>query len=283
MKKYIFIAESGADLPQAFVDAHDIRVVQMNVEIDGQNYLDQEVDLDFLVDYHKRTGKIPKTAGANPAQYAEVYEAIKAEHPDAVVLHICYSEQLSVSYQSSVIADDGSLQMYHIDSKNVTAGQGIVIMKAVELVERQPDIEPDELVAYIEEIISKIRFSFIPGDIDYLRAGGRVSNAQYLGARLLRVKPLIEVVDGLMLSTKKYKGSKKDIVLKALAEFLEKNPIKKDKMLLGYVYSLEDSIKEEMEAMVAAAGVGEVEWIKAGAVITSHSGPGGVGILGIES
>jgi len=281
VRDYIIVAESGADLPARIAERDDVYIVQMHVEMDGVNYLDNDLDLDQLVAYHKRTGHVPKTAGSNPAQYAETYAQIKQAHPDAIVLHICYSAQLSVSYQSSLIADDETQNIYHIDSKNVTMGQGIVVEKALEMIERNPDIEPEELVDYIEDIVERVRFSFIPGDIDYLRAGGRVSNAQYLGARLLRIKPLIEVLDGLMISTKKYKGSRLDIMRQAMVDFLEAHEIEKDKMYFGYVYSLDDEVKEELESLARQAGVGEVEWIKAGAVITSHAGPGGIGILGV--
>ena len=282
MRKYIVVVESGADLPRETIEKHDIRVAQMHVEMDGHDYLDNEVSLDELVSCFERTGRIPKTAGANPSQYAEIFAAIKNEHPDAVVLHICYSAQLSICYQSSVIADDGTVPVCHIDSKNVTAAQGLVAMKAIELIEQQPEIEPEELVAKIEAIADKVRFFFIPGDIDYLRAGGRVSNAQYLGAKLLRVKPLIEVQDGLMLSTRKYKGSKKAIVRKALSDYFEKYSIDKESMYFGYTYDMEDTIKQEIETLAADAGVKNLEWIKAGAVITSHSGPGGIGVVGVE-
>jgi DegV family protein with EDD domain len=282
LRKYLIVAESGADLTKKMIEDNDIRVVQMHVEMDGVNHHDHDVDLDDLVGYFKRTGKIPKTAGANPQQYTEVFDRIKKEDPDAVVLHICYSAQLSVGWQSSFIADDGVLDVRHIDSKNVTMGQGIVVLKAIEMIAENPAIEPDELVARIEELVERVRFSFIPGDIAYLKAGGRVSNAQYMGARLLRVKPLIEVIDGLMPSTKKYKGKKHAIMLHALSEYLDQHDIEKDKMYFGYVYSLEDDLKTEMEALVHQAGIPDIEWVKAGAVITSHAGPGGIGILGIE-
>jgi DegV family protein with EDD domain len=233
MRKYVIVAESGADLPQEIVERHNIYVVQMHVEMDGRDYLDDSVSMEELVSCHKRTGKIPKTAGANPSQYAEIFSAIKEKHPDATVVHVCYSAQLSVCYQSALIADDGTIPVLNIDTKNVTAAQGFVVVKTAELIEKQPDIEPEELVAQVEAIVEKVRFIFVPGDIDYLRAGGRVSNAQYLGARLLRVKPLIEVKDGLMISAKKYSGSTKAIMQKVMTDYFEQYCIDKEKMYLG--------------------------------------------------
>ena len=63
----------------------------------------------------------------------------------------------------------------------------------------------------IESWNKKVFCSFIPGNLDYLKAGGRVSNAAYLGATLLRLKPLIEIVDGKLLASKKYRGRLKNL------------------------------------------------------------------------
>ena len=282
MRKYYIVAESGADIPPEIIKKHDIRVVQMHVEMAEKDYLDKDVSLDELIGCFERTGKIPKTAGANPHQYVEVFNEIKKENPGAIILHLCYSAQLSVSFQSSVIAAEGFNNLYNIDTKNVTMGQGLVVVMAAEIIEQEPDIQPDELVRRIEEISQQVRFTFIPGDIEYLRAGGRVSNAQYLGARLLRVKPLIEVIGGLMLPTGKYMGTKKEIIRKAMADYFKKYKVEKEKMYFGYTYKIEEDIKREIEILAEAAGVKSFEWVVAGGVITSHAGPGGIGILGIE-
>ena len=282
MSKYIIVAESGADIPQAVVDKYDIRIVQMHVEMGDKNYLDHELSIDDLKAYYDKTGKVPKTAGSNPAQYIEIFEAIKQEDPDAIVLHICYTDVLSVCYQSSMIADDGSLKIHHIDSKNVSMGQGMIVEEVAKLIAKNPDINEADLLVQIDDIINSLRFSFIPGDITYLKAGGRVSNAQYLGARLLRVKPLIEVQGGFMNTTGKYFGAKKDIARKALNDFLNKYKIDKSTLAFGYTYAIDDEVKEELIAGAAKIGVTVDTWYKAGAVITSHAGPGGFGILGIE-
>jgi len=129
VKKYVIVAESGADLSLETREKYGIYIAQMHVEFDGLDHLDYSVSLDELTDYYKRTGKVPRTAGVNPYQYSEVYQRIKTEHPQAIVLHLCYSEQLSCSFQSAVIADDRTMKIYHIDTKNVSIGQGIIIIK----------------------------------------------------------------------------------------------------------------------------------------------------------
>jgi len=282
MKKYIIVAESGADLSREMIEKHDIRVAQMHVEIDGRDYLDEAVSMQELTAYYEKTGKVPKTSGVNPNQYADVFRKIKEEDPGAIIIHICYSAQLSCGYQSSILADDPALAIYRIDAKNVSIGHGFIIMKTVELIKRQPDIEPEDLVAQINAFVEKTRFSFVPGNLDYLRAGGRVSNAQYLGATLFQLKPLIEVIDGLMLSTKKYRGSLGKILPLALSEYFERFPIDKTEMFCVYACTIDKAIKEAIDRQARLAGVRSILWLETGGVIASHSGPGGVGFAGME-
>jgi DegV family protein with EDD domain len=254
----------------------------MRVEIDGHDYFDSSVSMEQLTGYYERTGKVPKTAGVNPYQYEVIFQSIQKENPNAVILHLCYSAQLSCGYQSSIIADNGAIPIYRVDTKNVSIGQAFVVTQTAELINEQPEIEPEELVARAEAIAAKTRFSFVPGNLDYLRAGGRVSNAQYLGAKLLRLKPLIEVIDGLMLSTKKYRGSEKEIIYKMLSDFFANNSLSKEKVFFVYACALDSEIKTQMEEQAAEAGIKNVIWLKTGGVITSHSGPGGIGVAAME-
>ena len=283
MKKYVIVTESGADLSREMIEKHDIRVAQMHVEFDGRDHLDNSVSMERLTAYYERTGKVPKTSGVNPSQYEEIYFAVKNENPDAIILHICYSAQLSCGYQSSIIADDGTIPIYHIDAKNVSIGHAFIVMKTIELIEKRPDIEPEELVGLVEAIAAKTRFSFVPGNLDYLRAGGRVSNAQYLSATLLKVRPLIEVINGLMISTKRYRGSIQKIIHKMLSDYFAKYSIDKESIFFVYACALDNAIKEDMEKQAAEAGIRDVVWLNTGGVITSHSGPGGLGIAGMEA
>jgi DegV family protein with EDD domain len=172
--------------------------------------------------------------------------------------------------------------IYHIDSRNVSIGQGFIIAKVVQLIEKNPDIRIDEIIAYINQLAEKARFYFVPGDLHYLRAGGRVSNAQFLGATLLRLKPLIEIQDGLLMTKGKYRGSMESISQQMIKSYFISFPMDKEEVYLGYVHSISDSMKESMESQVKSLGVKKVQWLKAGCVITSHAGPAGFGIAGIS-
>jgi DegV family protein with EDD domain len=191
MSKYIIVTESGADLPREIASRSDVHVLPMHVIIDGEDYLDGSMTTEELCSYYDRTGKIPTTSAVNPEEYKVVFHQIRKEHPDAIILHLCYSSVCSCGYQNALIADKGIDNLYHVDTLNVSAGQAFIVMKALRMIDENPDIAPETLIAAIKRYSGVARFSFILGSLDYVRAGGRVTNAQYLGATLLNLKPLI--------------------------------------------------------------------------------------------
>jgi DegV family protein with EDD domain len=283
MNNYIIIAESGADLSHDLISQHHIYIAHMHIAIGDVDYQDGFVSVEEICGYYDKTGKVPKTSAVSPFDYQVIYEKIRTENPDAIIIHICYSSKLSSTYQNSIIAEDDITRIYHIDSLSASMGQGFIVMKAVKLIEENPAISPEEIVRCVEEYAAATRFSFVPGNLDYLRAGGRVSNAQYLGATLLRLKPLIEMIDGTMVSIKKYKGTMRDIARKMIKEFFDKFNIDKKEVFIGDSYKMSKGLRAEVEKQIRDRGVKKVVWVKAGGVITAHSGPGAIGIAGIEA
>lgn len=281
MKKYYIIAESGADLSPELIEKHGILIAPMHLSLDDIDYVDGAIKVDEICEYHNRTGKIPKTSAAAPFEYVQLIEKIKTENPNAIIIHIGYSAVLSSSFQNSLIAGEGHDRIYHINSKNVSIGQAYIVAKAAELIEDSPDIPTEDLVSSIEEIAEKTKFWFIPGDLKFLRAGGRVSNIKSIIATLLHIKPLLELVDGKMVATKNYRGTMNKVALKVISDFFERNTIDMDSIFIGHTHTIDPELKENMIRLVKQFGAKNVSWFKAGAVITSHAGPGGFGIVGL--
>lgn len=282
MNKYVVLTESGADLPLDLVKLHGISVVPMHIIMDDIDYQDGSIPVTKVYDYYQRTKKIPKTSATNPHEYVTAFEKITAENPDAIIILISYSSQASSTYQNAHIASEGIENINHIDSLNVSGGEAAIILKAVEWLEKHPDIPTEDLIKKIESFVAMARVSFIPGQLEYLKAGGRLSNAAYLGASLLQLKPLIEIVDGKLVATKKYRGAMKNIAEKYLHEYLDRYNLDKAQLCLLHSLGLEENIKRRMEEITLAKGFKNIIWIQTGCVITAHSGPGSVGIAGFE-
>lgn len=283
MRKFIIVTESGADIPLDLAKLHNIHVVPMHVIMESKSYADGSISITDLYDYYKRTKKVPSTSAANPSDYVHSFEKIKEENPDSIIIHVSYSSKPSCTYQNALIASDGMENIYHVDALNVTGGLGAVALKAAEIIEKQPDISANNLIESIKSYITRTRVAFIPGNLEYLRAGGRVSNAAYLGGTLLQLKPLIEIVEGELLSTKKYRGKMENVIDKFMKDYFEKYNMDKEQIYLLYSLGLEDHIKQRMEEIAKENGIKKITWLQAGCVITSHCGPGAVGISGFEN
>ena len=283
MKKFIIVTESGADLPLDIAKAHHIHVLPMHVVMDDVDYLDGSIPVTDVYDYYKRTKKIPTTSAINPNEYECLFQKITEKNPGCNIIHISYSSKASCTYQNALIASEDMNNIYHVDSLNVSGGEAAIVLKAVELIEKHPDIEPADLVEKLEYFVSIARVSFIPGNLEYLKAGGRLSNAAYLGASILQLKPLIEIVDGKLVATQKFRGGMKRIAEKYLNDFIDKHNMDREQIIFIYSLGLEDHIKQYMEESAKKKGFKKIIWVQTGCVISTHSGPGAIGIVGFKS
>lgn len=283
MRKIILTTESGADLPVEIAKQYGVYVVPMHVIMDGVDYLDGSLDVEKIFDYHEKTKKIPSTTATNVHEYAEFFKEIKEKYPNCIIVHIGYTSKASSSFQNALIATEGMEDIYLIDALNVTGGLAAIVMYAVEVLTNNPNIEPDQLVAKIETIVPKSKLAFVPGNLEFLRAGGRVSNLAYLGGALLKIKPRIELIDGKLVSTKKYRGNMNTVSEKLIQEYLNQYNLNKKQIYLLYSLGLAEDIKNKVTNIVKDHGFEQILWIQAGAMITTHAGPGGLGIAGLEN
>ena len=283
MRKIILTTESGADLPKELADKYQVQVVPMHIIMEGQDYLDGLLSVEEIYHYHERTKKIPSTSATNVHEYHEFFSGIRKEFPDSIMIHIGYTSKASASFQNALIAAEDFTELFLIDALNVTGGLTAVVMYAVELLEKEPTMDPVHLIEKIKSKVPKSRLAFILGSLDFLKAGGRVSNLAYLGGALLKIKPCIELVDGKLVSTKKYRGKMSVASEKMMRDYLAQYDIDRKQIYLIYSIGLSESIKQQMNEIAVQSGFENVTWIQAGAMISTHSGPGGFGIAGLEN
>lgn len=282
MRKLIISTESGADLPEDLVAKYNVQVVPMHVIMDGKDYLDGVLPVEDIYDYYAQTKKIPSTTATNVHEYEEFFKNIKGEYPECIIIHVGYTSKASSSFQNAVIACQELDDIFLIDALNVTGGLAAIVMYAATILEKEPNIEPRHFVEKVKEAIPKSRLAFVPGSLDFLRAGGRVSNLAYLGGALLRIKPRIELVDGKLVSTKKYRGEMEVVADKLLRDYLNQYEIDRDQLFFIYSLGLDEDIKNKMAIIAREYGYNNVTWIQAGAMISTHAGPGGFGVAGLE-
>ncbi|MDZ5712610.1 DegV family protein [Jeotgalibacillus haloalkalitolerans] len=282
MPNIILSTESGADLPKDLVEKYNLQVVPMHIIMDGKDYLDGTLPVQDIYDYYDRTKKIPSTTATNIHEYQEFFTSIKEKHPDSTIVHIGYTSQASSSFQNAVIAAEEFEDLHLIDALNVTGGLAAVVLYTADCLEKEPDIEPSHLIEKIKAVVPKSKLAFIPGSLEFLKAGGRVSNMASLIGALLKIKPCIELKDGKLVSTKKYRGKMSGATEKLFSDYLKEFDIDREQLYLIYSIGLDEEIKQRMDEVAKENGFRNVRWIQAGGMISTHSGPGGFGVAGLE-
>jgi len=282
MRKLFIVTESGADLPKEYVDRYQIEVLPMHIMVGDKQYLDGQLDIQHIYDYFKETKKVSSTSATNPDQYQEAFERITAKNPGCFIIHIGYSSEASCTFANACIASQDMHNVYHIDSKNVSGGESAIIIKAAKLIEKNPDMDPAELKVKVEAYAARAKMSFIPGRLEFLKAGGRVSNAAYIGATVLNIKPMIEIIEGKLIATKKYRGSINKIIEKYFEDYIHRHNLELEQLFCIFSMGVEEAVLQKIEQISKQKGFKEIIRVQTGAVITCHCGPGGIGLSGFE-
>ncbi|MBQ7887455.1 MAG: DegV family EDD domain-containing protein [Clostridia bacterium] len=280
MNPILLMAESGSDITPEIAAKYGVTIVPMHVAFGGETRDDGSFPVTEMFAHYAKTRDLPRTSGCTPHDFEVIYDRLEKEQPDRPILHLAYSACTTCSMQSGIIAsEDRKLQIRFVDTKQVSGAQGAVVIAMAEYLKANPETTLDQAAEKAEEISKTVRMGFFPGDLDYLRAGGRVSNAAYLGAKLLSLHPLIEILDGKLLSTKKYRGNMAKVVTKLAGDFSENLDPAKPLYLL-YGAGLDEKIKRDVESIVTEKGFANYSWVQTGCVIAAHSGPGAFGIVG---
>lgn len=275
----LLVAETGSDLSPALAAQYGVHLVPMHVSMGGRTLDDGSFAPEEVCAYYDRTGKVPQTSASSPADFERVFNAIHAAHPDAKILHLAYSAVTTCSFQSALLAAEGRNYVVSVDTKHVSVGQGAVVMEVARWLQAHPEADIQQAADAARAIAARCQMCFLPKNLDYLRAGGRVSNAAALVGNLLGLHPCIEIIDGRLMAKKKYRGALDKLSPKVVQDFVEKHAPDRERIYLIWSPGLSDASKAVVEQAVRAEGFADVQWIKTGCVITCHGGPGCFGLV----
>ena len=281
----ILVAETGSDLPADLAKELGILLVPMHVSLGDQTLDDGAFPAEDVCAYYDRTGKCPTTSGSTPYDFETVYDALFAKNPEAQVLHLAYSAVTTCSYHSSELAIEGkpyASRVRLVDTKHVSVGQCAVVLAVHQWLQEHPGASLEEAAAAAEAISVQTQMCFVPRNLDYLRAGGRCSNATALVGNLLKLHPCIEIIEGKLIACKKYRGDLAKLAPTLLQDFAKKHSLKKDHLYFIRTPYMDEAVRTALEAEAAAQGFRKTTWINTGCVITCHGGPGAFGIVGVS-
>ena len=276
--KVKLISDSTCDLSKELIAKYDIEIVPLYVVINDDMKQDG-VDIvpDDIYNYVSEKGKLPSTSAANIDNYIEIFK--KWTEQGYEVVHFNLGSEFSCSYRNACIAAEEFENVYVVDSKNLSTGQGLVVLHGA--VMAQNGCSAKIIAESCAEIAEKVEASFVVDSIDYLYKGGRCSALAAFGANLLNLKPCIEVKDGKMSPGKKFRGNISKVMINYVIERLrDRDDIDKKMIFITHTKcSKEDVEAVRKKVKELAPDFEEVIETTAGCAITTHSGPNTLGIL----
>ena len=275
--KIKILSDSTCDLSQELLTANDIAIVPLTVIKNDEEFKDAvTITPDVIFEHVAAGGSLCSTSANSVGEYQEWFEKFAGDYDG--VIHINIGSGFSSCYQNACLAAEEFSNVRVVDSRNLSTGHGLVVLKAVELAKTCTSL--DELEAALVEFTSKVEASFLLSRLDYMVKGGRCSAVVALGANLLNLKPCIEVNDGKMGVGKKYRGKMEKTIL----DYVKGRLAGRDDVDKGTLFVTRTNVPDECLTAVenAVAQYNDFEntyWTTAGCTVSCHCGPGTLGVL----
>ncbi|MBQ9438904.1 MAG: DegV family protein [Lachnospiraceae bacterium] len=292
-REFEVVSDSSCDLPKELVEEKEVKVVPFYVTFDGERFYKEGVEIDMPEFYERMVENpkvIPKSSMPTLQDYVDVFTPLaKAGTP---VICICISSKFSGSVDCARSAKGMVLEEYPeavievIDAQINTVLQGNYVLEACKLRDAGKGVQ--ESVQILEEIRSTGRIFFTVGNLDYLKANGRIGKLSSLAGSVLGLRPLITLKDGEVYPSGVGR-SRKSTLAKSLE--LTLNYIQEVKatpeeyvMNLGYGYDYEEAVNYRTQIIAALAENGfriteqDLPLFRVGCAISVHTGPYAMGI-----
>ena len=275
--KIKIISDSTCDLSAQLIEENHITLTPLTVIKNDEQFKDGVTITPADIFAHVAAGGSLCTTAANSiGEYADVFEKYSADYDGIIMITI--GSGFSACYQNACLAAEDFPKVRVVDSRNLTTGQGLLVLKACELAKTAEDL--DVLADTLRDLAEKVDASFVVEKLDYLVKGGRCSSAAALGANLLNLKPCIELKDGKMGVGKKYRGNYTKCLVNYIKERLEgRDDIDTNAVFITRTVIDDDAYAAVKEAVQQYGHFDVIHETVAGCTVSCHCGPGTLGLL----
>ena len=276
-----FITDSAADIPAGIREELKIQVLPFPIAVGDKEYQD---GVDFtpqaFYDLLLSAPQIPTHAQLNPYLFSQCYEqALEEGYTD--LIYTCINSKGSATFQNAVQAREefyedhpDSMRIHLIDSRTYTMCYGYPVIEGAKLA--AAGAPPEEVVAFLQDQVNRVRVVFAPLDLRFAKKSGRVPAAAAFVGDALGLKPVMTFEDGDSKILSKVRGEKN--VIPALLELCQKERKAGTPYLLIRGNNDPQSDKLREAAVQALGGEPALEYC-IGGVIAINAGPNLIGIV----
>lgn len=274
------ISDSTCDLSPELIAKYDIDILPLHILLgedeyeDGRNITPQQI-YDWS-DAHKTT---PKTSAPSLAEAIDLFRPYIEEKREIV----CFSISGSMSTSGNVMrlaAEEleASDLVTVVDSANLSTGIGLLVIEAAIMAGKGQSAA--EITAAIEVLKPKVRASFVVDTLTYLYRGGRCNAVSAMAGGVLRLHPKIVVENGAMDASKKYRGKINSVIMSYVKDMEEDlKSARPERVFITHSGCDRDTVNAVRSYLESFGIFHEILETRAGGVVSSHCGPGTLGVL----
>ncbi len=277
------MSDSTCDLSKDLIEKYNIFVVPLHIVLGEDEFLDGvNITPDDIYAWSDANNATPKTSAVSIEEAAEAIKQFTDRDEQVIIFTIASGMSTTNNvFRLAVNELEVEEQVRIIDSANLSTGVGLQVIEAALLAQEGKGL--DEIVSAITTITPKVRASFVVDTLTYLHRGGRCSGLAALAGGMLKLHPKIVVKNGVMGPDKKYRGKMNSVILNYAKE-MEEDLLnaRKDRVFITHSGCSQESIDSVKAYLESLDYFEEILVTRAGGVVSSHCGPGTLGVLFIE-
>lgn len=274
--KITLITDSTCDIAPELLKEKGILFAPLKVLFKDQEFIDK-IDLTNEAFYKmmKEAKELPTTSQVNPGEFYELFSNELAKGND--VIGIFLSSELSGTYNSAVVAKEmlGSERIHLVDSRTVSFALGLIVILLQEAIDSGADVK--QVLDLARNLTSRSQLYGMLDTLENLKKGGRLSSGTAMIGKMLNLKPIIEVKEGIVNMAEKARGSRKGLswmVEQVRAQYPDG---KIPEIAIAHSNNL-DKLQDIKQLILENFEVAKIYEIEIGTVVGTHAGEGAVGI-----
>ena len=278
------IADSTCDLSKDLLEKYDISVLPLHIVLGDKEYKDGlEISPDEIYEWSNTNKEAPKTSAAAISDTIDIYSKYLKSYDEIICFSISGQMSTTVNVMRMAAEElDAEDKIHIIDSENLSTGGGLLVVEAAIMAKEGKS--GTEIVESINELKPFVRASFIVDTLTFLHRGGRCSGVAALAGGALKLHPKIVVENGGMKPDKKYRGKMNSAILSYVKDLEPQiKNAKNDRVFITHSGCEEEIIQSVRQYLSELGHFEEILITRAGGVISSHCGPGTLGVLFIEN
>lgn len=274
------VSDSTCDLSEELIQRYGISIVPLHIVLGDREYRDGlELTPDEIYAWAEEHKTTPKTSAVSLEDTVEIMKPLLDQGDEIVAF--CISESMSTTGTVLRMAAEelaAKERVTVIDSENLSTGIGLLVIEAAIMAAEGKSRK--EIAERMEQLKPRVRASFVVDTLVYLHRGGRCSAVAAMAGGMLKLHPKIVVEHGAMDAEKKYRGKIGAVILR-YAQDMEQQLLaaKKDRVFITHSGCARETVEAVREYLKSLHCFEEILETRAGGVVSSHCGPGTLGVL----